>query len=108
MNVGIRSSKIRDLICENLDRHTLHESATQNTSKLKRTDSFSARKVSPVVERQITRERKREYHYLSLPMIHLSFLVTLPNQNIQITSVRSVHFKVDESICFFHLILFSS
>lgn len=41
-----------------LVRHSLYEQPTQSTPKIKRTDTFCARKISPVIERQFTRESK--------------------------------------------------
>jgi hypothetical protein len=45
-------------IVQNSIRHSLYESPTQVVPRLKRTDTFSSRKISPNIERQCTRESK--------------------------------------------------
>lgn len=45
-------------------RHTLYEQPTQHIPKTKRMEILSARKVSPGVERQYTRERNRLFSSL--------------------------------------------
>ncbi len=81
-----------DDLVHNSNRHSLYEPPTQITPRLKRTETFSSRKISPTIERQFARESK---------VILLEFFlfcqfspVILPAQNVQITNVRSVQFKV--------------
>lgn len=100
MNVGLIFIEIRNSICDHLVRHTLYEQPTQHIPKIKRMETVSGRKISAGIERQFTRECKRIQSFISVSLLH-SFeflLVTLPSQNIQITSVRSVQFKVYQSI----------
>ncbi|CAF3561895.1 unnamed protein product [Rotaria sp. Silwood1] len=72
-----RSAKTRTLKDEfqRTVRHSLYERPTQSPIRFKRADTVIARKVSPTVERRLTKE---------MPVI---------NQNVQITTVRAVQLK---------------
>ncbi|CAF1204358.1 unnamed protein product [Rotaria sordida] len=74
-----RPAKIRTLKDEfqSTVRHSLYERPTQSPIKFKRANTVVSRKLSPNMERRITKE---------MPVI---------NQNVQITTVRSVQLKSD-------------
>jgi hypothetical protein len=71
-------------------RHSVYESPSP---RLKRTDTASPRKVSPTIERQLSKDSK----YLFLYCFSNSSLVIIPNQNVRITTVRSVQIKSENS-----------
>ena len=81
-------------LVHNSHRQSLFESSTQHSPRVKRAETMQVNRVTPgALERHIPKEGKTIGSVSPHPANEFS-VALLPSQNIQITSIRAVHFKV--------------